>query len=345
MISPRRNYRILIIDDNQAIHQDFRKLLSPRKADAEFEALEKSLFGKSSSTTAELDPFELSFASQGKQGYEMAVQAAEQGHPFAMAFVDMRMPPGWDGLEAIEHLWKKVPDMQVVICTAFTDHSWSEITQRLGHNANLLILKKPFDQIEIIQLATALCEKWEVTRQANLTRDQLERRVKEQTRDISSAYQLSLHFLRHVQWDWSRGDQNRALAAVDDLDRRMNEIRQYREENRLPELRRDPRTAYRTPVTLFLRTSAGTDNECSILKCWSHDLSSSGMSVIVNRPLREKNVIVFLDATEDDPIICEAEVVRTKQVSTTVWQYGLAFRGRAFKSLADKRPLNQTAGS
>ena len=61
----------------------------------------------------------------------------EQGRPFALAFIDMRMPPGWDGLETIEHLWTVDPDVQVVICTAYSDYSWSDMLTRLGRSDQL----------------------------------------------------------------------------------------------------------------------------------------------------------------------------------------------------------------
>ena len=118
-----KNYRLLIIDDNTAIHHDFRKVLN---ADAEFTAkatldsLEADILGEST-TAADRPLFEIDSAYQGQEGVAMAREAAIGGHPYAMAFVDMRMPPGWDGLETIEHLWATDPDVQVVICSAHTD--------------------------------------------------------------------------------------------------------------------------------------------------------------------------------------------------------------------------------
>jgi signal transduction histidine kinase len=96
----------------------------------------------------------------------MVQLARNEGRPYAVAFVDMRMPPGWDGLETIEHLWKTDPELQVVICTAYTDHSWEDIVRRLGHDDRLLILQKPFSSIEVSQLATSLTMKWNLGLQA-----------------------------------------------------------------------------------------------------------------------------------------------------------------------------------
>src|ERR1700721_3681137 len=83
-----------------------------------------------------------------------------------MAFLDMRMPPGWDGVETVERLWQADPRLQIVFCTAFSDYSWKEILQRLDVRDRLLILKKPFDPIEVYQFANALTTKWPRAEQA-----------------------------------------------------------------------------------------------------------------------------------------------------------------------------------
>jgi PAS domain S-box-containing protein len=82
-----------------------------------------------------------------------------------MAFVDVRMPPGWDGIETIKQIWAECPQLQVVICTAYSDYQWQDITDKLGQTDQLLILKKPFDNLEVRQLACALTEKWSLARQ------------------------------------------------------------------------------------------------------------------------------------------------------------------------------------
>ncbi len=76
-----------------------------------------------------------------------------------MAFVDVRMPPGWDGVETTARIWEKYSDLQVVICTAYSDYSWEDMLKRLGYSDRLVILKKPFDTIEVLQLAISMTEK------------------------------------------------------------------------------------------------------------------------------------------------------------------------------------------
>ncbi|WP_089718935.1 response regulator transcription factor [Candidatus Entotheonella palauensis] len=150
MIDEQPNRRILIIDDNESIHHDFAKILAHTESSPELVSLEDELFGDSNSASSSSDAselaFELSFASQGQQGCEMLREAIRQLQPFAMAFVDMRMPPGWDGVTTIEHLWQIDPDLEVVICTAYSDYSWQQTMKRLGHPDQLLLLKNPLTQ-------------------------------------------------------------------------------------------------------------------------------------------------------------------------------------------------------
>jgi len=171
------NRRILLIDDNEDIHRDFRKILVADSSaeEAGLRDAEDALFGDEAAEAAPADvptvEFQLESALQGQEALERVRAATAAGEPFALAFVDMRMPPGWDGVETIRRLWDVAPDLQVVICTAFADYTWSEMVARLGRTDRLLILKKPFDAIEVSQLALAMTEKWNAERRA---REELE---------------------------------------------------------------------------------------------------------------------------------------------------------------------------
>jgi signal transduction histidine kinase len=160
-----QNRRVLVIDDNQAIHQDFRKILQAKSENEGFDHARAALFGGPPLSEA-LERFDLDCADQGQAAFFMVQLARNEGRPYAVAFVDMRMPPGWDGLETIEHLWEVDAELQVVICSAYTDHSWEDIVRRLGHDDRLLILQKPFSSIEVSQAATSLTRKWNLARQA-----------------------------------------------------------------------------------------------------------------------------------------------------------------------------------
>ncbi|MEX0876250.1 MAG: EAL domain-containing protein [Phycisphaerales bacterium] len=181
-------HRILIIDDTHAIHDDFRKILLPtRAAGSSLQRAKAALFNEPVPPDAPPHAFELEYALQGEEGFNKLKQAVAEDRPFAVAFVDMRMPPGWDGLKTIERMWEADAEVQVVICTAHSDHSWSEITDTLGMTDRLLILKKPFDAIEVLQLATALSEKWDLKRQATLKFGELDRLVEIRTRELEHA--------------------------------------------------------------------------------------------------------------------------------------------------------------
>ncbi|HEY6180580.1 MAG TPA: ATP-binding protein, partial [Kofleriaceae bacterium] len=153
--------RILIVDDTRAIHDDVRKILRGR--DSEIGELESELFGQGAPPAVR---FETSSAYQGLEAVELVRASVAAGQPFAVALVDMRMPPGIDGLQTIERIWEIDREIQIVICTAFSDAGWDAITARFGATDRLLILKKPFDLAELRQLALALSEKWALARQA-----------------------------------------------------------------------------------------------------------------------------------------------------------------------------------
>src|SRR5580698_3654990 len=167
------NHRILIVDDNSSIHTDFRDVLCP--ADMESDAskqLEAAIFGDDQ-PVASCIRFELDSAFQGQEALAKVEQSLKENRPYAMAFVDVRMPPGWDGIETIARIWKVYPELQIVVCTAYSDYSWEEMRAKVGHPDSLLILKKPFDNVEVQQLAHALTKKWLLNRQTVLQMAQL----------------------------------------------------------------------------------------------------------------------------------------------------------------------------
>ena len=182
------NRRILIVDDNASIHADFRKILAGQDPDAGGLArAEAELFGVALTKPREQPEFELSSAFQGQQALELVRDAVQTGRPFAMAFVDVRMPPGWDGIETTARLWEADPDLQIVICTAYSDYSWDEMITRLGRSDRMVILKKPFDTVEVLQLANALTEKWKLSQQVKLKFADLERLIEARTRELQAS--------------------------------------------------------------------------------------------------------------------------------------------------------------
>lgn len=195
--------RLLVIDDNPAIHEDFRKILVSSDdqqdlADAALAFLGDDAGLGSSFPTLEI---ELDSAHQGEEGYKKVVEAVRTRHPYTLVFCDMRMPPGWDGLTTIEKIFEADPNTQVVICSAYSDNTWGDISERLGLSDRLLILKKPFDTAEVLQMAVALIEKRRLIDAANIKQEELEQVVEERTRNL----------------ELSRSNSERLLTAIDSI--------------------------------------------------------------------------------------------------------------------------------
>jgi PAS domain S-box-containing protein len=197
-MSKLENRRILVIDDNESIHDDFRKILAADHSKvAELEDDESALFGTTAPAAGKVS-FELDSAHQGQEGVAKAQAACQAGRPYALAFVDIRMPPGWDGVETLKHLWAADPGIQAVVCTAYSDYSWEKIISAVGQSDRLLILKKPFDNIEVLQMASALTAKWCLEKQVRGRLNELDELLKGHTADLVAANKkLQLEISRH----------------------------------------------------------------------------------------------------------------------------------------------------
>ena len=178
------NRRVLLIDDAPTIHDDFRKVLVPAQPGEELDHLEAALFGGESPPPRPM--FELNCVHDGEQGLSAVLDSVRGERPFAVAFVDMVMPAGWDGVETIERLWEADPRLQVVICTAYAEYSWDRVLERLPVEERLLILKKPFDPVEVRQLAAALCARWTLSRRADRKLAELEELVRLRTVELET---------------------------------------------------------------------------------------------------------------------------------------------------------------
>jgi two-component system cell cycle response regulator len=164
--------RILVIDDQVSIHEDYRKIITPKTTDySGLVAAEEELFGNLASDPDFVTPdiYEIDSAYQGADAVGMVEQALAEGRPFAVAFVDIRMPPGWDGIKTIRKLWEIDPELLVVICSAFSDYRWEDIVRELGRTDRFLFLRKPFENMEVQQCAAALTERWVISRTDVLT--------------------------------------------------------------------------------------------------------------------------------------------------------------------------------
>jgi diguanylate cyclase len=199
--------RVLIIDDNRAIHEDFLKILAGDAGNAGLLAAERLLLGETA-PAPERPEFAIDAALQGQEGVARVEQALKEGRPYALAFVDMRMPPGWDGLVTIQRLWEVDPNVQIVICSAHSDYDWTEVVARLSHSDKLLVIKKPFEPIEVLQSANALTRKWEHERALRRQLEQLEQLVEARTQGLEAANKQLRHIASH---DALTGLPNRVL--------------------------------------------------------------------------------------------------------------------------------------
>ncbi len=248
-----KNSRLLIVDDNRAIHDDFRKVLGERHPlSNQFEQAEAALFGEAPAGSSSKSSFQLDSAYQGRDGLGLVKQALAEGKPYAMAFVDVRMPPGWDGVETTSRMWEVDPDLQVVICTAYSDCTWDEMLQKLGHSDRLVILKKPFDHIEVLQLANSLTRKWQLLQESKGKVADLEKMVVARTAQMvqeqekfRSIFENSPEGIFQIAPDGSFLTANPALAGIygfaspKDLMEQLTNVHQlYLDPNRLTEFQR-----------------------------------------------------------------------------------------------------------
>lgn len=185
-------FRILIIDDNKDIHSDFMKVLAsdePNEKEDSFAEIDKLVFKQSidNAATNRLPTYKIDTATQGEEGLLKVYEALQTGSPYALAFVDVRMPPGIDGIETVAKIIEIDKNIQIVICTAYSDYSFEDMTNILGVNDNILILKKPFDYTVVRQIASALTKKWQLVHEKAEYANLLELKVRNRTASLSDA--------------------------------------------------------------------------------------------------------------------------------------------------------------
>ena len=144
-----KSNRILIVDDSEAIHRDIIKILSSPKNrihNQDLHQIELALFEEeeqfSPPKNVETVTYHIDSAFQGKEAIQMVDRACQEGNPYALVFMDVRMPPGINGIETIERIWRNHPETEMVIVTAFSDYSWEEILQKVGSTDRLMILRQ-----------------------------------------------------------------------------------------------------------------------------------------------------------------------------------------------------------
>ena len=186
--------RILIIDDNPRIHRDFDLVLCEESGNPELDEDDRLVYGRQAGTDVQKPVYDLDHAHSSHEGIAMVQRGLAEGRFYLLAFVDIRMP-GLDGVETIAKIWQIDPRIQMVICTAYADYSQEDLIRKLGQTDKLLVLKKPFDSIEVTQLAITLTAKWFLARQAALKLEQLELLVSQRTRTILNLQRRESHDL------------------------------------------------------------------------------------------------------------------------------------------------------
>lgn len=185
MTVPHSRPRILIVDDEQSILNAYRHVLAGNQGETasppRLDDLESKLFPESNKTFV-FPSFDLCFCRQGHEAVETVRTAS--GSPFAVAFIDIRMPPGRDGVWTASQIRALDPWVNIVIVTAFSDQNPAEINRAVQPADRLLYMQKPFHSHEIQQFALALSAKWQAERELSATNQQLDRLVQERTREL-----------------------------------------------------------------------------------------------------------------------------------------------------------------
>ena len=184
--------RILVVDDNEAIHEDIHNILDIKRGkrkNSETEKLEQELFGtdfsSEASVSGDIIDYVIDDAYQGAEAVTMVTQAANEGFPYALIFMDVRMPPGMDGIQATTEIWERHPQIEIVICTAHSDYSWDQIVKQFGSTEHLFFMKKPFDSIVLRQTAYSLTRKWDTTAKNARHVEKLEAEIQHRTQQLN----------------------------------------------------------------------------------------------------------------------------------------------------------------
>ena len=115
------NRRILVIDDDPEIREIYQKIIAPAE----------STPGKSGDQVSKLlslddhekQNFILEIASQGQEGFNLVRKGLTEDKPFALAFIDVRIPPGWGGISTAAKIREIDSNIEIVIVTAFSDRA------------------------------------------------------------------------------------------------------------------------------------------------------------------------------------------------------------------------------
>jgi diguanylate cyclase (GGDEF)-like protein len=176
--------RVLVVDDDALIIGEYLSCLSdsfePDVATATLGDLEKVLFGEKANARGSIG-FEVHSRNQGEAAIEAVKASIAANQPYAIVFLDIRMPPGMDGIETAQQIRQLDPNINIVIVTGSISPEPENLGQRIPPAEKVFFFKKPFHSLECRQLAAALCGKWHSDRALRSANEDLERRVQERT--------------------------------------------------------------------------------------------------------------------------------------------------------------------
>ncbi|MBU0480980.1 MAG: hypothetical protein KKG47_07750 [Proteobacteria bacterium] len=159
----RKKARILLVDDEDHILELYRYILTEdcetNGAAGRIDELEKNLFGNEANPF-KIDDFALTVCHQGDEAVQAVKIADQENDPYAIAFLDIRMPPGPDGLWTAEQIRKIDPYVIVVLVTAYADVTANDVYLKVPPPGRLLYVQKPLLHLEIQQIAMTMAEKW-----------------------------------------------------------------------------------------------------------------------------------------------------------------------------------------
>ncbi|MCI1142683.1 EAL domain-containing protein [Sphingomonas sp. WKB10] len=196
--------RLLIVDDEPAMHDSYARCFAVQRGAAEnaLDAMAAELFGDDApaADTAADDSFDLTHCHQGLDAVAAVEAALAAGTPYAVAFIDVRMPPGIDGRETARRIRALDPEINLCIVTGFSDFSPIEISKVAGPADKIFYIAKPFEVAEIVQTATALAHRWQVDRELTAAREQLAAQIvqlEEQSAELAANESRAIHMATH----------------------------------------------------------------------------------------------------------------------------------------------------
>jgi signal transduction histidine kinase/DNA-binding NarL/FixJ family response regulator len=190
-----RHYRILSIDNNASVNQDICNIFSSIQGDLQSLGMESTTSGAENRPIPP-DRFDIDCAFKGEEGLALVRQALEENRPYALAFIEGHTALEGDRIETIEQIWRADPEVQIVICATQGDDYWQKIWNAIGESDRLMICKKPFDKIEILQLTRTLSRKWELNRKLQDQVDslsELAKRSSEEKKRVSTLLETAIN--------------------------------------------------------------------------------------------------------------------------------------------------------